>query len=137
MGNAEAARDDLNFVPEDARTLGEPEAITLDGICVPRANRTLAFVFNDSRGRFLVLQRAAGQRTEESLTGLLAYNSPTNLTKLSTTSIRGNITALLIQAGGPGQANSIEWIEGGVDYVILGPMETFSLELAEQLANEL
>jgi hypothetical protein len=126
-----AVSGELNFTPQAPANLGNPVTISVsDPQAIDPADRAIAWVYNSpSYGQFFVEERlpTMNQQQLEDLATCHAGETGCNTTGWSLVSIRGGITALLIYAPpGRAAATSLVWLEGNLEYLVMGPRNTLS-----------
>ena len=140
----EAAAPLLPFAPIRPVGLGAPSRIIVDDPTVaPLRARGLGLRYDHpDYGLFWVQESRPPQGISavqlqadlESLPATCA-DSEVCTAKLSVETIRGGIRALLQISSRATGATSITWYEGGIEFTVIGPSNTFSGEDALAVAN--
>jgi hypothetical protein len=130
------ARSQVAFDPQPPN-LGTPEAISVDD---PEGFGTIAFVYADPEIGEYCVHELLPTMTQDQLEQLATCQpAETNCSTegWSLEPIRKGVTALVIY--GPetrGVATSVTWLEGGLQYTLMGPRSTMTQERAIEIANQ-
>jgi len=103
----------------------------------PKKDRGLAWLYKDAAGPFAVIEGVAGEGAEQLLEK--AATCQPGETGCSTVgwslgTLPGGHTALVINGSA---ATSVAWVQGPVEFLVIGPAESFSPAQAMSIANEM
>lgn len=102
-----------------------------------QAHRAMGYVFQSAKYGRLILTENRAEMTQAQLESLLDHqNDPGSQANLSLVSIHGGAErALIIGPKSGSGVNSIEWLEGSVEFVLIGPAPAFTDQMAVEVAN--
>jgi hypothetical protein len=110
--------------------------IVSDPNTVDKQDRGIAWLYQDASGPFAVIERTA-EKTEQDLEAAVTCQPGElgcstegwSLGKLS-----GGQTALVIDGN---MAVSVDWLQNSIEFLVVGPASSFSLDQAMSIANEM
>ncbi len=113
-----------------------PTLIAADPNIWDKPDRDIAWLYQDAQGPFAVIEHVA-KKTEQQLEA--AATCQPGETGCSTEGwslgkLSGGHTALVIDAS---TAVSVDWLQGSVEFLVIGPGDSFKVDQAMSIANEM